>query len=268
MVAALICARGGSKRIYRKNVQLCAGYKLIEWPLMALKASGFIDKVFVSTDDIEIEETSKSYGAEIIDQRPFHKGMSNASSGAVSFHAYREIWKRCDPEVIVSAWATSPCIQPHQLIGAYKLLKGDISANVVSSVFEMTKPSQLNNYYVLNASNVMIGLFPLSPQGVNPLTTNNLVKVYYACGSFAIQKIGDIEKSIFVEVPEIDEKMSSDDANYFYAKAFSQIGIKRAADLSNTGLGYVIDQCSGTDINYPEDLKMAEAILRFRGQGK
>jgi CMP-N-acetylneuraminic acid synthetase len=270
MVAALICARGGSKRIYRKNVQMCAGMKLIEYPLTAAKGCKFIDKIYVSTDDIEINGIAKSYGAELIDQSPFHKGISNASSGAVSFHAYREIWKqnKNDLEYIVSLWATSPCIQCPQLEGAFSLLQNDISANVVSAVYEMTKPSQLNNFYALTGSNVMIGLFPLSPQGVNPFTTNNLVKTYYACGAFAIQKIGEIERNLFKETKDIDEKTSSNDANYLYARAFSQIGIRRASDLSNTSLGFVIDQYSGTDINYPEDLKMAEAILRFRGQGK
>ena len=268
MVAALICARGGSKRIYRKNVQMCAGMKLIEYPITEAKKCQFIDKIYISTDDAEIAQISESHNAEVIN-RPFQLITDYASSGAVSYHAYREIWKQNkDVEFIVSLWATSPCLRSTSIINAYKKIKDFPTANVISAVHKMTKPSQLNNYYAMTPQNVLMTLFPATPQGVNVYVTNNLANVYYACGSFCIQRIGEIEKNIFTDTKDIEENDNPVDVNNDYARAWAKVLLKRAEDFSNTGLGEEIDEYSGLDINYPEDLKMAEAVLRFRGQGK
>lgn len=267
MVAALICARGGSKRIYRKNVQMCAGYKLIEYPINEAKKCPFIDKIYVSTDDPEIEQIAESHNVIVIN-RPFQLITDFASSGAVSYHAYREIWKLDKPDFIVNLWATSPCLRATSLISAYKKILGFPTANVISAVYKMTKGASLNNYYAMTPQNVLFGLFPATAQGVNVYATNNLASVYYACGAFSIQRIGEIEGAVFEESKDIEECTDPVDANNDYARAWAKVLLKRAEDFTNTGLGEEIDEYSGLDINEPEDLKMAESVLRFRGQGK
>jgi CMP-N-acetylneuraminic acid synthetase len=267
MVAAVICARGGSKRIYRKNVQMCAGMKLIEYPITEAKKCPFIDKIYVSTDDPEIAQIAESHNAIVIN-RPFQLITDFASSGAVSYHAYREISKQIDLDFIVNLWATSPCLRSASLISAYKKIKDFPTANVISAVYKLTKSSSLNNYYAMTPQNVLMTLFPATPQGVNVYTTNNLASVYYACGAFSIQRIGEIEKTVFADTKDIEENDNPVDVNNDYARAWAKVLLKRAEDMTNTGLGEEIDEYAGQDINYPEDLKMAEAILRFRGQGK
>jgi len=69
-VLALITARGGSKGIPRKNLQELGGRPLIAWSIAAAKASRYIDKLIVSTDDDEIATTAQTYGAEIPFMRP------------------------------------------------------------------------------------------------------------------------------------------------------------------------------------------------------
>lgn len=70
MRLAIIPARGGSKRIPRKNIKLFCGKPMIAWSIEAALASGCFDKVIVSTDDEEIANVAKQYGAEVPFMRP------------------------------------------------------------------------------------------------------------------------------------------------------------------------------------------------------
>lgn len=67
---AVIPARGGSKRIPRKNIRMFAGKPMIAYAIEAAYSSGVFDHVVVSTDDQEIADVAKSYGAEIPFVRP------------------------------------------------------------------------------------------------------------------------------------------------------------------------------------------------------
>lgn len=65
MHIALIPARGGSKRIPRKNIRSFAGRPMIGWPIEAALSSGLFDHVVVSTDDPDIAEVARAAGAEV-----------------------------------------------------------------------------------------------------------------------------------------------------------------------------------------------------------
>jgi N-acylneuraminate cytidylyltransferase len=67
---AIIPARGGSKRILRKNIKDFHGKPMIAWSIEAAKESACFDKIIVSTDDEEIADISKAYGAEVPFMRP------------------------------------------------------------------------------------------------------------------------------------------------------------------------------------------------------
>lgn len=69
-ILALIPARGGSKGLPRKNMRLLLGKPLIAWTIEQAKKSRYIDRIIVSTDDEEIREISKKYGAEAPFLRP------------------------------------------------------------------------------------------------------------------------------------------------------------------------------------------------------
>ena len=70
MNIAIIPARGGSKRLPRKNIKIFNGKPLISWSISTALKSEIFDKVIVSTDDEEIAEISKACGAEIPFIRP------------------------------------------------------------------------------------------------------------------------------------------------------------------------------------------------------
>ena len=70
MRVAVIPARGGSKRILRKNIRVFAGQPIIVWPIKAALSSGLFDQVVVSTDDAEIAEVARAAGASVPFMRP------------------------------------------------------------------------------------------------------------------------------------------------------------------------------------------------------
>lgn len=82
MRVALIPARGGSKGLPRKNIKPLAGKPLIAWSIESALNSRSIDAVIVSTEDDEIADISKSFGAEVI-KRPLHLASDEATTIAV-----------------------------------------------------------------------------------------------------------------------------------------------------------------------------------------
>lgn len=78
MNIALIPARGGSKRIPRKNIKPFAGKPILAHSILAAKASGLFEHVIVSTDDEEIASIAKEWGAEV----PFMRSARNADDHA------------------------------------------------------------------------------------------------------------------------------------------------------------------------------------------
>lgn len=107
-VTALIPARGGSKRLPRKNVKLLGDKPLIAWSIEAAKASKYIDRVIVSTDDEEIKQVSEQYGAQVPFLRPEHLSNDHASSFDVIKHAICFLQLDHANELIVLLQPTSP----------------------------------------------------------------------------------------------------------------------------------------------------------------
>ncbi|TZE82175.1 cytidylyltransferase domain-containing protein [Calorimonas adulescens] len=88
-ILALIPARGGSKGIPRKNLRHLSGKPLISYAIEAALQAGFFDKIIVSTDDINIADVSKKYGAEVPFIRPEVLATDEAKGIDVVLHAMR-----------------------------------------------------------------------------------------------------------------------------------------------------------------------------------
>jgi len=101
-IIAIIPARGGSKGLLRKNIRKLAGKPLIAYTILAAKKTKLVDRVFISTDDKEIEKIAKKYGAEII---PRLKQLASdfVPSSSVLKHglAYLERKENYKPDIIV-----------------------------------------------------------------------------------------------------------------------------------------------------------------------
>lgn len=90
MRAAIVTARGGSRRIPRKNVKDFLGKPMIGYAIGTALASGLFDRVVVSTDNEEIAEVSRRLGAEVPFRRPPELSDDNASTDKVLLHAVQE----------------------------------------------------------------------------------------------------------------------------------------------------------------------------------
>jgi CMP-N-acetylneuraminic acid synthetase len=135
---AIIPARGGSKRLPRKNVLELGGKPLIAWTIEAALGCSFIDEVMVTTDDAEIAAVAKEYGANV----PFLRPAELASDTATSFDAIRhaidfyrtELGKEFDFVVLLQP--TSPLRGSHD-IGRAIELRAQKNADAIISVCEV-----------------------------------------------------------------------------------------------------------------------------------
>src|SRR5690606_2628454 len=84
---AIIPARGGSKRIPRKNIREFLGKPVIAYSIEAAFASGLFDEVMVSTDDQEIAEIAERFGAKV----PFERSEDTAGDHATTFDVIKEV---------------------------------------------------------------------------------------------------------------------------------------------------------------------------------
>lgn len=89
MRAAIIPARGGSKRIPRKNIRPFFGKPMIGWSIEAAMESGCFDRIIVSTDDPEIASTARSFGAQAPFVRPLELSGDHVGMLPVMAHAVR-----------------------------------------------------------------------------------------------------------------------------------------------------------------------------------
>lgn len=116
MKIAVIPARGGSKRIPRKNIKSFCGRPMIAWSIGAAKKSGLFDRIIVSTDDAEIAEVARAWGAETPFVRP--PELSNDFAGTTEVIAHATQWALDDgitPEAVCCIYATAPLIHAEDL---------------------------------------------------------------------------------------------------------------------------------------------------------
>jgi N-acylneuraminate cytidylyltransferase len=124
MNIAVIPARGGSKRIPRKNIKNFFGKPMIAWSIETAIASGLFDQIIVSTDDQEIAEVARNYGAEVPFLRP--ADLSNDYAGTTEVIAHATQWL-IDQGLSISAvcciYATAPFVQVKDLTRGLQALE-------------------------------------------------------------------------------------------------------------------------------------------------
>jgi pseudaminic acid cytidylyltransferase len=115
-VAALILARGGSKRIEKKNIVDFLGRPIISYPIRAAVQSGMVDEVIVSTDDPEILEISKQYGAKEFPLRPAEYCEDTKPMDVPIMY---ELGNNISADIIVLLYATAVFVTPYILRSAF-----------------------------------------------------------------------------------------------------------------------------------------------------
>jgi len=124
---AIIPARGGSKRIPRKNIRSFCGKPMIARSIEAALESGVFDAVVVSTDDEEIASVAESFGAQVPFRRPAELSNDHAATLPVIAHAIRW-WEenRAPVEFACCIYATAPFLRAEFLREGFRILKKNL----------------------------------------------------------------------------------------------------------------------------------------------
>lgn len=222
---AIIPARGGSKRIPRKNIKAFCGKPIIAYSIEAALNSGIFDTVMVSTDDEEIASIAKEYGADV----PFLRSEKNSDDFASTLDVIEEVIEIYKSEGSAfdnccCIYPTAPFISDEKLKQAQELfLKGKLDC--VFPVLEYNFPIQRAVKRDKNGKTVMF-----QPE-------------------FLRSRSQDLEKSYH-------------DAGQFYFFNIESILDQRKFWTDNSG-SIVLDAMSGQDIDTNEDWEIAEFKYRF-----
>jgi CMP-N,N'-diacetyllegionaminic acid synthase len=136
---ALIPARGGSKGFPKKSIAPLGGFPLIAYSIAAAKLSKKIERVIVSTDDEEMAEIARKFGAETPFMRPKELAQDNSSDIEFVEHALFWLLKNegAVPEYLVHLRPTTPLRKPEDIDRAIELLKAHHEATSLRSGHEI-----------------------------------------------------------------------------------------------------------------------------------
>ena len=230
MNIAVIPARGGSKRILRKNIKLFGGKPMIAYAINAAKQSGLFDHVVVSTDDEEIATIAQELGAEI----PFIRVGDLANDHTATVPVISHAIKVCEAmgwniDYVCCIYPAVPFIEMNDLQGALK----QIETGGADYCFPITKmPSAIQRALKINNDGFLSPFYP----GFELTRTQDLESAYYDAGQFYWGK-----KDAWLTKPQIH----------------------------SCGMGFIIPSWRVVDIDTPEDWERAELLaLAFKGRRK
>jgi len=221
----IIPARGGSKRIPRKNIKEFLGKPIIAYSIKAAIDSKLFDEVMVSTDDEEIANVAKKYGAKI----PFIRSQKNSDDFATTYDVIAEVIQNFkdngkDFDNICCIYPCAPFVTSEILIKAYTQLKG----NNFDTVFP-----------------IIVYSFPIQ----RALRKNE-------------DKVSMIlEENINIRSQDLED--SFHDAGQFYWCKTEQLMKSKRLLTSNTG-GVVISELEAQDIDTEIDWKLAELKYQLK----
>lgn len=228
MKLAVIPARGGSKRIPRKNLRDFCGKPMIAWSIEAALASGCFDEVMVSTEDDEIAAAAEALGAAVPFRRPATLADDHTATVPVVRHAvawYRD--HRMLPSQVCCLYATAPFVRAEDLRRGQELL----SASGGRYAFSVTTFA-----------------FPI--QRALRLTGNGRVEMLHP--EYATTRSQDLEEAYH-------------DAGQFYWGT-AQAWLDGAAIYGPESLPLVLPRHRVQDIDTPEDWRRAELMFQLLRQ--
>ena len=216
---AIITARGGSKRIPRKNIKNFLGSPIIKYSIDAALKAGCFTEVMVSTDDEEIADLALSLGAEV----PFMRSNENSSDFATTPEVISEvldIYKRAGQnfDYVCCIYPTAPFVTDFKLQQAYKML---IEKNA-----ETVVPVVSFGYPILRSLKMENGFIKMNWPEYISTRSQDLAIAYHDCGQF------------------------------YFIKTDSFLRTKQI--FSENSLGYEMPESEVQDIDTEEDWKIAE----------
>jgi pseudaminic acid cytidylyltransferase len=175
---AIITARGGSKRIPRKNMRSFCGQPIIGYSINAAKAAGCFDEVMVSTDDADIAEIARGFGAAI----PFFRSARTSDDHSTTADVlsevlteYQERGRRFD--LACCLYPTAPFVTAAMIVRGFRILVHDSGLDSVVPVVRFGYPIQR----ALKIENERLSL--IWPENLNK-RSQELMPAYHDVGQF------------------------------------------------------------------------------------
>ncbi len=184
---AIITARGGSKRIPKKNIKEFCGKPIIAYSIEAALESGIFQEVMVSTDSEEIAEIARKYGAKVPFMRSEKTANDYATTAEVLLEVLEEYEKRGQSFDSMSCiYPTAPFISPEKLKHAYQQLK-EQKVTLVMPVVPFSYPPQRG--YVLKDN-----LLEMKWKENLNVRSQDLETLYHDCGQFYFYDVKKYQK--------------------------------------------------------------------------
>ncbi len=218
-IIAIITARGGSKRIPKKNIKDFFGKPMLSYAIQSALESNLFDEVMVSTDSEEIAGVARAYKATV----PFMRSKKTSDDFAITHDVLEEVlseYKKLGKEFdeLCCIYPCVPFLRPQTLIDAYNLLKRK-EANALIPVCKYPVPVE----WAMRISDDELYADNLEAQKIR---SQDIKSAYYDAGMF-----------------------------YFYK---TDVFLQKRTTLFPKTVAYVIDGIECQDIDTPDDWKMAE----------
>lgn len=205
---AIITARGGSKRIPKKNIKDFCGKPIIAYSIEAAISSKLFDEVMVSTDSEEIAEIAKKYGASVPFMRSAETSNDYATTNDVLMEVFNEYEKRGQEfDIAVCIYPTAPFVTADKLKRAIDMVEKD-GADAVTPVVQFSFPPQ--RAFIIR-DNALEYQYPENASA----RSQDLEPIYHDCGQFYVMRpyniLHDVESTMTMplimkesEVQDID----------------------------------------------------------------
>lgn len=186
---AVITARGGSKRIPKKNIKEFCGKPILAYSIEAALESHIFDEVMVSTDSQEIADIATSYGASV----PFLRSEATSNDYATTNDVLKEVFAEYEKrgmhfDIAVCIYPTAPFITAKKLQDAVQLMEKE-KADAVTPVVQFSFPPQ--RAFVIREGNLR---YQFPENAVK--RSQDLEPVYHDCGQFYVMKVENVLKGI------------------------------------------------------------------------
>ena len=186
---AIITARGGSKGIPRKNIKDLCGKPLIAYTVFAAKASKYLTRTILSTDDQEITNVAKNFGVDVPFMRPVELATDEAKSMDVVQHALRELAKSGETyNYLMILQPTSPMRTSDDIDACIEKIV-DTDADSVMSMFELIDFSAKKMKKIEN--DLILPYF--EEEGVQSARRQDIAKMYKRNCAIYLTKVSCIE---------------------------------------------------------------------------
>ena len=189
---AIITARGGSKRIPKKNIKDFCGKPIIAYSIEAAISSKLYDEVMVSTDSEEIAEIAKKYGACVPFMRSAETSNDYATTNDVLIEVFNEYEKRGQEfDIAVCIYPTAPFVTADKLKRAIVMVEKD-GADAVTPVVQFSFPPQ--RAFIIR-DNALEYLYPENASA----RSQDLEPIYHDCGQFYVMKPKNVMDGIIIK---------------------------------------------------------------------